>query len=106
MRGYSIEKGNYIHNMYVLKYWLKKQENNDLEYPVSSWTDYSLFPDIVTSRQTTDWFIDISLQALPEDGVTEEDFTQVLEMFSRRLGTELRFVTSIAGKYDDNIVLV
>lgn len=81
MRGYSIEK-----------------ENNDLEYPVSSWTDYSLFPDIVTSRQTADWFIDISLQALPEDGVTEEDFSQVLEMFSRRLGTELRFVTSIAGK--------
>ena len=26
MRGYSIEKGNYIHNMYVLKYWLKKNK--------------------------------------------------------------------------------
>ena len=72
-------------------------------YPVSSWTDHSLFPDIVTSRQTTDWFFDISLQALPEDGVTEEDFTQVLETFSRRLGTELRVVTSITGKYDVNI---
>ena len=74
-----------------------------MDYPVSSWTDYSLFPDIVTSRQTTDWFLDISLQALPEDGVTEEDFTQVLETFSRRLGTELRVVTSITGKYDVNL---
>ena len=73
-------------------------------YPVSSWTDFSLFPDIVTSRQTRDWFFEISLKALPEDGVTEEDFNKVVEMFSRRLGTELRVVTSIAGKYDSSYI--
>ena len=75
-------------------------------YPVSSWTDYSLFPDIATSRQTRDWFFEISLQALPEDGVTEEDFNKVVEMFSRRLGTELRVVTSIAGKYDSSFIVL
>ena len=72
-------------------------------YHVSSWTDSSLFPDLVSSR---DWFLNISLEARPEDdGVTEDDFNKVLEIFSRRQrvrpsSDEMRVLTSIPGKYD------
>ena len=74
-------------------------------YPVCSWTDSTIFPDIVTSRHRRDWFFDISLQAVPEDdGVTVADFNRVVNMktFTMGHGSDLRVVTSIAGKYDSN----
>ena len=75
-------------------------------YHVSSWTDSSLFPDLVSSSLTRDWFLNISLEARPEDdGFTEDDFNKVLEIFSRRQrvrpnSDEMRVLTSIPGKYD------
>merc|ERR1711879_756036 len=83
---------------------IDKEKCNHMVYHVSSWTDSSIFPDLVSSSLTRDWFLNISLEARPEDdGVTEDDFNKVLEIFSRRQrvrpnADEMRVLTSIPGK--------